>query len=95
MAELLQKREFISNTHTNKGGRYGSGGRAVVWQSEGCRYDPHPGCVEVSLSKTPNPQLLLSGLVPCMAANHCECECECERVNERHKLYSALDKGAI
>ena len=23
------------------------------------------------------------------------CECVCERVNERHKLYSALDKGAI
>ena len=30
----------------------------------------HPGRVEVSLSKTPNPQLLLtSWLVPCMAAN--------------------------
>ena len=31
--------------------------RAVVWQSEGCRFDPTPGRVEVSLSKTPNPQL--------------------------------------
>ena len=43
--------------------------RAVVWQSGGCRFDPTLG-VEVSLSKTPNPQLLLtSWLVPCMAAN--------------------------
>ena len=34
----------------------------------------HPGCVEVSLSKTPNPQLLLtSWLVPCMAANRRWC----------------------
>ena len=24
-------------------GRYGSGGRAVVWQSEGCRFDPTLG----------------------------------------------------
>ena len=33
-----------------------------------------PGCVEVSLSKTPNPQLLLtSWLVPCMAANRRVC----------------------
>ena len=31
----------------------------------------HPGRVEVSLSETPNPQLLLtSWLAPCMAANH-------------------------
>ena len=29
--------------------------RAVVWQSEG--QSSHPGHVEVSLSKTPNPQL--------------------------------------
>uniref|UniRef100_A0A0E9XYB1 Uncharacterized protein n=1 Tax=Anguilla anguilla TaxID=7936 RepID=A0A0E9XYB1_ANGAN len=28
---------------------------AVVWQLEGCRFDPRPGHVEVSLSKTPNP----------------------------------------
>ena len=27
-------------------GRYGSGGRAVVWQSEGCRFDPTPGVSE-------------------------------------------------
>ena len=34
----------------------------------------HPGRVEVSLSKTPNPQLLLtSWLVPCMAANRRWC----------------------
>uniref|UniRef100_A0A0E9XA66 Uncharacterized protein n=1 Tax=Anguilla anguilla TaxID=7936 RepID=A0A0E9XA66_ANGAN len=29
--------------------------RAIVWQSEGCRFKPRPGRVEVSLSKTPNP----------------------------------------
>ena len=34
----------------------------------------HPGRVEVSLSKTPNPQLLMtSWLVPCMAANRRWC----------------------
>ena len=50
----------------------------------------HPGCVEVSLCKTPNPQMFLTNwLVPCMAANRRWC------VNERHKLYSALDKGAM
>ena len=48
--------------------------RSVVWQSEGS----HPGHVEVSLSETPNPQLLLtSWLVPCMAANHRECVSVC------------------
>ena len=47
---------------------------AVVWQSEGCRFKSHPGRVEVSLSETPNPQLLLtSWLVPCMAANRRWC----------------------
>ena len=47
--------------------------RAVVWQSEGCQFDPTLG-VSVSLSKTPNPQLLLTNwLVPCMAANRCWC----------------------
>ena len=57
----------------------------------------HPGRVEVSLSKTPNPQLLLmSWLVPCMAAQSpLVCDCVGEWVNERHRLYSALDKGAI
>ena len=70
--------------------------RAVVWQSEGCRFDPTLG-VSVSLSKTHNPtsiapdeqvgtlhgsQLLLVGELV-------------NWVNERHKLYSALDKGAI
>ena len=32
----------------------------------------HPGCVEVSLSETPNPQMLqMIWLVPCMAASWC------------------------
>ena len=45
---------------------------------------------EVSLSKTPNPQLLLtSWLVSCMAANCRWC------VNETQQFYSDLDKGAI
>ena len=43
--------------------------RAVVWQSE---VRSHPGHVEVSLSKTPNPQLT-SWLLPCMAANRRWC----------------------
>ena len=51
-------------------GRYGSGGkscRLAVW---GLPVRSHPGYVEVSLSKTLNPQLLLtSWLVPCTAAN--------------------------
>ena len=56
-----------------------------------------PGCVEVSLSKTPNPQMLLtSWLVPCMVAITIGVyECVYEWVNEKHQLYSALDKGAI
>uniref|UniRef100_A0A0E9P9Z8 Uncharacterized protein n=1 Tax=Anguilla anguilla TaxID=7936 RepID=A0A0E9P9Z8_ANGAN len=29
--------------------------RAVVWQSEGCRFDPRIGRVKVSLSETPKP----------------------------------------
>ena len=50
--------------------------RAVVWQSEGCWFDPTLGVLEVSSSKTPNPQLLLtSWLVPCMAANRRWCVC--------------------
>ena len=48
--------------------------RAVVWQSEGCWFDPTLGMSKCPLSKTPNPQLLLtSWLVPCMVANHCWC----------------------
>ena len=53
----------------------------VKWNCGKCRLAvgglpvrSHPGCVEVSLSKTPNPQLLLtSWLVPCMAANRRWC----------------------
>ena len=55
-------------------GRDGSGGKAVG----GLQVRSHPGRVEVSLSKTPNPQLLLmSWLVPYMAANACVCVCVC------------------
>ena len=52
-----------------------------------------PGRVEVSLSKTPNPDELVGtfrGSQPLLV-----CQCVCERVNEKHQLYSALDKGAI
>ena len=77
-------------------GRCGSGGKSSRLAVGGLPVRSHPGRVEVSLSKTPNPQLLLmSWLVPCMAANRRWCVNVCERVNERHKLYSALDKGAI
>ena len=60
------------------GGEMAQEVRSAVWQSEGRRFDPrfnpHPGRVEVSLSKTPNPQLLLtSWSVPCMAANRRWC----------------------
>ena len=68
----------------------GSGGKSCSLAVGGLPVRSHPGRVEVSLSKTPKPQLLLTSmLVPCMAANRREW------VNERHKLYSALDKGAI
>ena len=50
--------------------------RAVIWQSEASRF-------EVSLSKTPKPQLLLtSWLVPCMAANRCLYVCVCVWMGE-------------
>ena len=75
-------------------GRYGSGGKSCRLAVGGLPVRSHPGRVEVSLSKTPNPRLLLkSWLVPCMASNHRWCVNVC--VNEMHKLYSALDKGAI
>ena len=69
--------------------------RAVVWQSEGCRFEPHPGHVEVSLSKTP--MIAPDELVGTLHGSQSPlvCECVCKWVNERHKLYSALDKGAI
>ena len=58
--------------------------RAVVWQSEGCRFDP---TLSKTPNKTPNPQLLLAcWLVPCMAANRHWCVNACEWVNERLKL---------
>ena len=55
-------------------GRYGSGGKSCRLAVGGLHVRSHPGLVEVSLSKTPNPQLLLtSWLVPCMAANRRWC----------------------
>ena len=55
-------------------GRYGSGGKSCHLAVGGLPVRSHPGLVEVSLSKTPNPQLLLmSWLVPCMAANRRWC----------------------
>ena len=55
-------------------GRCGSGGKSSRLAVGGLPVWSHPGRVEVSLSKTPNPQLLLmSWLVPCMAANRLWC----------------------
>ena len=74
------------------------GGKSCRLAVGGLQVRSHPGRVEVSLSKTPNPQLLLtSWLVPCMAANRCWCVSVsvCEWLNERQKLYRALDKGTI
>ena len=68
-----------------KGGDMAQEVRAVVWQSEGCQFDPTLGVSKCPLSKTPNPQLLLMSWEICSRW----------AVNERHKLYSALDKGAI
>ena len=51
-------------------GRYGSGGKSCRLAVGGLPVWSHPGRDKVTLSKTPNPQLLLtSWLVPCMAAN--------------------------
>ena len=64
--------------------------RAVVW---GLPVRSHPGRVEVSLSKTPNLTPDCSWRAGWYLA--CQSPLVCEWVNERHKLYSALDKGAI
>ena len=57
--------------------------RAVRLAVGGLPVRSHPGRVEVSLSKTPNPQLLLmSWLGSCMAANRHWCVSVC--VNEKH-----------
>ena len=54
--------------------RYGSGGKSSRLAVGGLPVRSHPGCVEVSLSETPNPRsLLTSWLVPCMAANRRWC----------------------
>ena len=55
-------------------GRYGSGGKSCRLAVGGLPVRSRPGRVEVSLSKTPNPQsLLTSWLAPCMAANRRWC----------------------
>ena len=55
-------------------GWYGSGGKTCRRAVGGLPVRSHPGRVEVSLSKIPNPQLLLtSWLVPYMAANRRWC----------------------
>ena len=61
--------------------RYGSGGKSSFLAVGGLPVRSHPGRVEVSLSKTPNPQLLLtSWLVLCMAANCRWCVSVCVNV---------------
>ena len=60
--------------------------RAVVWQSEGCRFGSIPPWACRSL---PEQDTLHGSQSPLV------CECVCEWVNERHKLYSTLNKGAI
>ena len=61
--------------------RYSSGGKSCCLAVGGSLVRSHPGCVEVSLSKTSNPQLLLtSWLVPCMAANRRWCVNVCVNV---------------
>ena len=88
--------EFLYHACSVDAGRCGSGGKSGRLAVGGSPVRSRPGRVEVSLSKTPNPRsLLTSWLVPCTAANRSRCVNVCEWVNERHKLYSALDKGAI
>ena len=77
------------------GGRYGSGGKSCRLAVGGLPVRSHPGRVEVSLSETPNPRLLLTSWLVPGSQSPLVCEWVCEWVNERHKLYNALDKGAI
>ena len=54
--------------------QYSSGGKSCRLAVGGLPVRSLPGRVEVSLNKTPNPQLLLmSWLVPCMAADRRWC----------------------
>ena len=75
----------------------GSGGKSSRLAVGGLPVRSHPGRVEVSLSETPNPSIAPDELVGTLHGSQSPlvCECVCERVNERNKLYSALDKGAI
>ena len=60
----------FSKTIATNGGDMGQEVRAVVWQSEGCRFDPTLGVSKCPWARHLTPKLLLtSWLVPCMAAN--------------------------
>ena len=61
-------------TSQNLGGDVAQEVRAVVWQSEGCRFDPTLGVSKCPWARHLTPQLLLtSWLAPCMAANRRWC----------------------
>ena len=69
-------------------GRYGSGGKSCRLAVGGLPVRSHPGRVEVSLSETPNPRLLLTSCwylawqpIAVGVCNVCV-----NRVNERQKL---------
>lgn len=55
----VRDHKCIHKSHVRYGsgpcGVTSSGGRAVVWQSEDCRFNLHHGPAKVSSSKTPNP----------------------------------------
>ena len=70
--------------------------RAVVWQSEGCRFDPTLGVSKCPWAR----QVTLIAPDELVGTLHGSqsllvCECVCEWVNESDKLYRPLDKGAI
>ena len=65
---------FFLHNKRERWGRCGSGGKSSRLAVGGLPVRSHPGRVEVSLSRTPNPRLLLtSWLVPCLAANRHWC----------------------
>ena len=67
--------------HIGACGAVAQGGKSSRLAGGGVLVRSHPGRVEVSLSETPNPRLLLmSWLVPCMAANRRWCVNVCVNV---------------
>lgn len=64
--------------------------RVDVQQLEGCWFDSTLG---VSPSKTSNPQIAPGELIGTLHGSQSPLVCECvyKRVNDRHRLYSALD----